>query len=605
MHWGKLSLGLALAAGFAAPARTAVDLRVEAGRERIRPLESARIELRFGGSDRLAGSGLPEGLSFRVRDQDGGWLSRPYRPSAGDTVAALYTAPARPGRYAVEARLRSVRLEVEMEVAADAPSSRAAEAVSFGPEGVARDFYRDLAEHHAPLIAQETWFEPKSDFLARFDFDGDWRGDNNFENLRRGSSQAYVYYAAMETGTHYFLHYNFFHPYRYSDLCTPADCHENSNAGLVLAIRKDGSRYGRPETMQTLVQGSAYSYASDGRIREGVHRLYGSLPLWRESHPVIFIEGGSHGVFSASDPGRSRFSIEQMDFAGSTGVLYHFGGTAARPRHANDRDVSYDLLPMAEHWWPRAISRDGLAERTFDNYFVYSPLGGRPRATADEIGSAFFSRPGQPQKGRPFWGWQEMLAQNRKLLSQGQWGLDPAYAMSVSLRFPAGAPYSLDYVYNPFLESTLRTDAIPLPAPAVHSESSADGSPARTITTRQVLSAPADRPRYNLQSRDGRLEFRARVDGNLYLYIRNDQIEVEYLSGRPMDEIRYRFSQPLPAVEMEEVKLEDVDGRGSVRLLEWPNPGNQFTAKVRIQDERAGAANYRFRLVWRRAQPRR
>ncbi len=44
-----------------------------------------------------------------------------------------------------------------------------------------------------------------------------------------------------------------------------------------------------------------------------------------------------------------------------------------------------------------------------------------------------------------------------------------------------------------------------------------------------------------------------------------DQIEVEYLSGRPMDEIRYRFSQPLPGVEMEEVRLDNVDGRGSVR----------------------------------------
>ena len=51
---------------------------------------------------------------------------------------------------------------------------------------------------------------------------------------------------------------------------------------------------------------------------------------------------------------------------------------------------------------------------------------------------------------------------------------------------------------------------------------------------------------------------------------------------------------------MEEVKLEDVDGRGSVRLLEWPNAGNQYTAKIRIQDEKAGAANYKFKLVWKR-----
>jgi len=51
---------------------------------------------------------------------------------------------------------------------------------------------------------------------------------------------------------------------------------------------------------------------------------------------------------------------------------------------------------------------------------------------------------------------------------------------------------------------------------------------------------------------------------------------------------------------MEEVKLDDVDGRGSVRLVEWPNPGNQYTAKIRIQDDKSGASNYRFKLNWKR-----
>ena len=73
---------------------------------------------------------------------------------------------------------------------------------------------------------------------------------------------------------------------------------------------------------------------------------------------------------------------------------------------------------------------------------------------------------------------------------------------------------------------------------------SGDGSdpPARPAGERHVLSPPADKPTYNLKSKHGQLEFRGRVDGTLYLYVRGDQIDVEYLSGRPMDEIRYRFS---------------------------------------------------------------
>ncbi len=567
----------------------AVELRLEPGRERLRPQETAAVVVR---------PGLPEGGQLRVVDPDGGWLSRPFRRPDG--TAALYTAPSKPGRYTIEARLRSVKLEVEVEVTPSAPSFRPAEAISFGPEPEVRDFYRELAEHYAPLVAQETWFEPKADYLTRFDYDGDWRGDNNWDNLGSGSSQAYVYYAIMETSTHYFLAYNFFHARRYGEDCASL-CQENDNGGIVLAARKDGSRFGRPYILQALTQNSLYTYSSDNRIREGLHRVAGELKVWRESHPVVFIEAGPHGVYGAADPERSRFSAERMEFTASTGVLYHFGGAAARPAHPNDRDVSYELLPITDHWWGRAITRDGLEARTFDDYVRYAPYGNRPPAAADELASAFFGRKYFPNKARPFWGWHDATALARRVLAPGQWGLDPAYGVAATVKLPPGLPFSLDYLYNPFLSGAGRRDAVTVLARAASSPPAAEPGPQRPPGgERQVLSPPADRPKYNTRSREGHLEFRARVDGSLYLHIRGDQIQVEYLSGRPMDEIRYRFTQPLPAIEMDEVKLEDVDGRGSVRLLEWPNQGNQFTAKIRIQDEKPGASMYRFKLSWKR-----
>jgi hypothetical protein len=103
-------------------------------------------------------------------------------------------------------------------VDANAPSQSKPEKITFQPEAPYADPYRKLAEHYAPFLAQETWFQPKSDYPARFNFDGDWDGANNWESLDSGSSQAYVYYAVMETATHWFLIYNV--PRRgYSDKC--------------------------------------------------------------------------------------------------------------------------------------------------------------------------------------------------------------------------------------------------------------------------------------------------------------------------------------------------------------------------------------------------
>lgn len=566
----------------------AVELRVEPGREKLRPQETAAVVVR---------PALPEGSTLRVVDPQGGWLSRPYRRPDG--TAVLYTAPPRPGRYTIEARLRAVKLEVQVEVTASAPSYRPAESISFGPEPEVRDVYRDLAEHYAPAVAQETWFEPKADYLARFDYDGDWRGDNNWDNLASGSSQAYVYWAAMETATHYFLMYNLFHPRRYAEECSSL-CQENDNEGLLVVVRKDGSRFGRAQLLQTLSNNALSTYTSDARIREGVHRVSGDLKL-RDSHPLVFVESGTHGVYGTADPEHARFSADRMEFLASTGVVYRFGGVPGRPAHPNDRDVSYELLPIGEQWWPRAISREGRDNHTFNDYVRYLPYGNRPGAAAEEMGSAFFGRKYFPNKARPFWGWHDAVTQARRILAPGQWGLDPAYAVASTLKLPQGVPFSLDYLYNPFLLGAGRRDAVTVLARPQRAESPSATPALRTPGgERHVLSSPAEKPKYNLRSKQGQLEFRGRVDGSIYLHIRGDQIEVEYLSGRPMDEIRYRFSQPLPGVEMEEVKLEDVDGRGSVRLLEWPNQGNQYTAKVRIQDEKPGASLYRFKLAWKR-----
>src|SRR5438309_9438952 len=89
----------------------------------------------------------------------------------------------------------------------------------------------ELARHHAPVIYQET-NHPIKDLFAAFDFDGDWNGDNQAENMecyydaskcntpdnpsspcagQRCPLIATVYYTVTETPTHWFVQYMPYH----------------------------------------------------------------------------------------------------------------------------------------------------------------------------------------------------------------------------------------------------------------------------------------------------------------------------------------------------------------------------------------------------------
>ena len=256
-----------------------------------------------------------------------------------------------------------------------------------------------------------------------------------------------MYYATMETSTHWFLIYNFFHPRDYSDNCMAGTCHENDNEGVILTIRKDGSELGTLQVMETLAHNHVYSFVADRRIQNGIHNIDGDVRVHDGSHPMVFIEAGGHGAHGVTARD-SLFSADEMDFRENTGVTYVYKSVCERPRHANDRNVGYDLLSIYEHLWARA--QNVADSKTFADFFEYEPFGQRPRVKADAIGGAFYGRRHGENKAKPFWGWHDERTIG-KVLSRGQWGLDPAYAVSQNLRFPDGEPFSLDYVYNPYL----------------------------------------------------------------------------------------------------------------------------------------------------------
>jgi hypothetical protein len=606
MIWKRVVLLAACAAQCASTQVTTTELRLhtEPADGRIRPFENAVIQVRVYGevSDRT-GRVRRDGATLKVLDSGGGWISKPFRFQGTDDEAFveqyesragrifgrvtgeyvlkdsfLYTAPEKPGDYKLEASLAGKTATVNIRVDRSAPSVRKAEKTSFPAEPFSLDPYRELVEHYAPFLAQETWFQPKSDYPTRFDFDGDWDGSNNWESLDEGSSQAYVYYAVMETGTHWFVIYNVFHCRDYSDKCVVGTCHENDNEGIILTVAKDGTDYGRFQVMETLAHNNIYSFVADRRIRDRVHRIDGAVEFYQDSHPVAFIEAGGHGIYG-SQSSHARYDFDEDRFTDGTGLTFIYKGVAERPKHANDRLVGYDLLPIYFHWWTKAHSDSGWKERTFDDFIAYVPRGGRLGVPYRSIGGTFFGREKASNKAKPFWGWHDNRTKKKQVLAVGQWGLDPAYAVSQNLRFPQNDAFSLDYLFNPYLKAA--TVKRPVPAPPQQP----------TPTEREPVVSGSTR---------GWFEFRVWIDGSLEAYVQGDRIRYKMLSGAPFRDSEITFSQPFPQAPLRSLRINKKRGRGRVQLLEQPSAQNGYTARLRIDDPKRAGARYHVVLEWER-----
>jgi len=621
-------------------AATEIELRADPQAE-VRSNESIVIQaLVYGESPQGERVRIEKpGVVFSVSGEGDGWVSKPFRYQGEEPEgfysgnrngqlssvfgasraqyalqdSVLYTAPGSSGTYLVVAEVEGQRAEIEIRVATSATSTLEDETTNFPQEQRSRHPYRDLAEHYAPYVGQETWFNPKADYLARFDHDGDWHGDNNWENSPVGSSQAYVYYAAMETDTHWFVTYNFFHARDYSDKCVIGTCHENDNEGIFLTIQKDGSRYGRLRTLESLAHNNIYSFTSDRAIRDGAHGIDGEIEIYDRSHPVVFLEAGGHGAYGSTSS-HSFFGLDD-GFKSGTGVTYVYRGRAERPQSAVDREVGYELLEIYDHWWRRANDGSGKRDRTFDAYYVYQPLGRRSAPPQREIAGSFFGRQESENKAKPFWGWHDNKTLKGGLLATGQWGLDPAYGITQNLALPERV--STRYVYNPYLgigepaRTPVSVPAAPQ-APVARrtpprsgrvassaAEERLSPSPPRRDSGRLSPDLTSDRPRESTGGDAGQLEFAATVEGDMLVRVQEAGVELVVLSGDPVRIEGVSFESALPGAAVSEMELEKTGGRGDVVLLQRPSRANEFTAIVQITDDRDGSDQYGFRLTWR------
>jgi hypothetical protein len=125
----------------------------------------------------------------------------------------------------------------------------------------ARDL--EIAAHFAPVFYQGLGDKRRHDYITNFDFDGDWRGDNNWNNSNdeRFPLRAFVYYGVSETPTHFLIHYAVFHPRDYKG-------GSGARGAILSEIIREGVRRGG-------------RYDPDGtlrRSRAGSRKRHGGLP---------------------------------------------------------------------------------------------------------------------------------------------------------------------------------------------------------------------------------------------------------------------------------------------------------------------------------------
>jgi len=110
--------------------------------------------------------------------------------------------------------------------------------------------------------------------------------------------------------------------------------------------------------------------------------------------------------------------------------------------------------------------------------------------------------------------------------------------------------------------------------------------------------AGARGPQYDPRSGVGSYDLVVYVDGEALLYVQDTRVRPQTLSGSPVQNAGSNFSQPLPKAVYGEFYMEKIAGRGNVTLAEGPKSLNNFTAVVRIKDDKPGRDLYHIRLTW-------
>ncbi len=91
--------------------------------------------------------------------------------------------------------------------------------------------------------------------------------------------------------------------------------------------------------------------------------------------------------------------------------------------------------------------------------------------------------------------------------------------------------------------------------------------------------------------------WQGQVDGTAILHLAGKRLAVQIQDGAPVERQKFHFSDSLPQ-SRQQVRVEVLEGRGFVHVVDQPSIENHYTLAVEIEDRQPGVSFYSIALYW-------
>ena len=285
--------------------------------------------------------------------------------------------------------------------------------------------------------------------------------NNNEQSLKnlKIALPSVVYYSFVETGTHYFIEYSFYHALDWSEYPSfiPYNWHENDMENIQIVVRKKSdkleedvvilSTQAHLSTEVSVPEKTNISSSSQTLASEKI-RLLNTDVKFSGTHCAVYVETGGHGIHNMNAQ-QDRFSQLEPPKLKEGFMLTPIQSYKTSPDYYKDdkSDFQYQLRPVYETFWKYYKNNENIGDgKVLDGSFSYKDELVEHKNLPRFFDSDRMSGPGKYDAGIVPFAFSFTLSSS----DLGVIFFNPAKKYAETLKI--NEPWSRIYVYNPYLK---------------------------------------------------------------------------------------------------------------------------------------------------------